>query len=467
MSLSRDHADLPRLLDLAREEARRFLDELPEAPVAHVVPEIEPYGLPDSGLGAEGALETFKARYNPWLSASPGPRYFAFVTGGSTPAALVGDWLTSAYDQNLSDAGESSARQLALDALAMVRDLVGLPDTFQGAFVTGATPSAHVALATARQWIGRERGVDVSMDGVQALGPVRVLSGTPHSSIYKALSVVGLGRSAVQAVPTLPCSEAMDVDALARALAEVDEAGLGPAVVVANAGTVNTCAFDDLEAVAVLRNRFRFWLHVDGAFGAVAAASPRYRPLLAGLEAADSVTMDAHKWLNVPYESALVFTRHLDLQGETFRSAGPYLPPEVTPDTFLHLTPENSQRLRALPTWMTLVAYGREGYGDIVERCCDVASRLGEWIDHHPAFRLLAPVRLNGVCFSLVNDAGGDRSAEDVTAFLDRLRASGEAFMTPTTYQGVPAVRISVTNWRTTQDDADRTWRAMEQALEA
>ncbi|MDY7093204.1 MAG: pyridoxal-dependent decarboxylase [Acidobacteriota bacterium] len=460
--INSDRQDLPALLAKAQAEALRFLDGLDTHPVAHDVPLIDPLGLPEVGVGADAALDILRERYGPWWSGSPGPRYFGFVTGGATPAALVGDWLASAYDQNLSDAGESGARQLALDALGMVRSLLGLPDTFQGAFVTGATASSTVALAAARQWVGRERGTDVTTDGVHALGPVVVLSGTAHSSISKALSIVGLGRSALQAVPVLPEREAVDVSALGDALAEVEANGSGPAIVVANSGTVNTCDFDDLQAIASLRDQYRFWLHVDGAFGAVAAASPRYRALLDGLEGADSITVDAHKWLNVPYDCGVVLTQHLELQGAAFQSAGAYLPPEVAPDTFLHLTPENSQRLRALSVWMTLAAYGSDGYSRMVERCCDLAAQLGKRIESSDAFRLLAPVRLNGVCFTL----SGEPSTAAVGAFLTRLRESGAAFLTGTTYRGVPAARVSITNWRTEEADLEATWTAMLQAAQ-
>ncbi|MGD2114365.1 MAG: pyridoxal-dependent decarboxylase, partial [Acidobacteriota bacterium] len=362
---------------------------------------------------------------------------------------------------------ESGARQLTLNALGMVRELLGLSASFGGAIVTGATTSTLTALATARQWVGDHRGVDVSTDGLAALGPVAVLSATPHSSVFKALSVLGLGRECLRTVATLPDREAVDVDALRVALAEVEREGIGPAIVVANAGTVNTCDFDDLAAVAALRDDHRFWLHVDGAFGAVAAASPRFRPLLSGLEQADSITVDAHKWLNVPYECAVVLTRRLDLQGRVFASRGPYLPSEVDEGTFVHLTPENSQRVRALPLWMTLAAYGREGYAALVERCFEHAVWLGERIAAHAAFRLLAPVRLNGVCFTLVDERGEPRSREEVDTFLGKLRSDGTAFLTPTVYRGVPAARISVTNWRTRAEDVKRTWDAMCDCLPA
>ena len=462
--LDSDRLHLPALLQSACEHAIEFLNTLDDRPVGYSPPEISPLGLPGAGLGAAGALQAFQTHYEPWLSGSAGPRYFAFVTGGSTPAALIGDWLTATYDQNASDAGESSTRQIALHAIAMLRDLVGLPKAFDGVFVSGATTSATVAMATARQWIGRARGIDVATEGAHAIGPIAVLSGTAHSSIPKALSVVGLGRRALRAVDTLPGREAVDVAALDAALHAVKAEGLEPAIVVANAGTVNTCDFDDLQAIAALRERHRFWLHVDAAFGAFAAASPRFHTLLAGLSDADSITIDGHKWLNVPYDSAVILTRHLDLQGETFQSTGAYLPAQVRPDTFIHLTPENSQRLRALASWMTLAAYGREGYQAIVERCCDHAAWLGAQIERHPGFRLMAPVRLNGVCFTLAPESGASVTTDMVTAYLARLEETGVTFLTPTTLWGVPAARVAICNWRTDSADMERTWAAMQQA---
>lgn len=462
--LDSDRRRLPELLQSARDHAIDFLRTLDDRPVGHSPPEIPALGMPGTGLGAAGALQAFRTHYEPWLSGSAGPRYFAFVTGGSTPAALIGDWLAATYDQNASDAGESSTRQISLHALAMLRNLIGLPSAFDGVFVSGATTSATVAMATARQWVGRSRGIDASTEGVHAVGPIAVLSATAHSSIPKALSVVGLGRRALRAVGTLPNREAVDVAALDAALHAVKVEGLEPAIVVANAGTVNTCDFDDLQAIAALRERHRFWLHVDAAFGAFAAASPRFHTLLAGLSNADSITIDGHKWLNVPYDSAVIFTRHLDLQGEAFQSTGAYLPAKVAPDTFIHLTPENSQRLRALAAWMTLVAYGRDGYQAIIERCCDHAAWLGAQVERHPGFRLMAPVRLNGVCFTLAPETGASVTTDMVTAYLARLKDTGVTFLTPTSLWGVPAARVAICNWRTDSADMERTWAAMQEA---
>lgn len=453
--LSDDLADLPVLLHEARERAARFLAGVGERPVGPPPAPREPVPLPERGQGTRGALEAFERRWEPGLSASPGPRYLGFVTGGSTPAALAGDWLTSAYDQNAASGGDSSAADLERETVTWLRDLLGLPAEQEGAFVSGATMSNATGLAIAREWIGERRGVSVAEQGLAALGPVRVLSGTPHSSVGKALSVLGLGRSALRRVGALPGREAVDVERLEAALRELDGE---PAIVVANAGTVNTADFDDLRAVAALRERYPFWLHVDAAFGAFAALSPEHAHLVDGLGAADSICLDLHKWLNVPYDSAVQFTRRRDLQARVFRNSAAYLGPLGDRPDYLHLTPENSRRLRALPAWFTLAAYGREGHAEIVRRDIALAARLGERLAAMPAYRLLAPVRLNVVCFTLAS------APEHIAEVARAVAETGEALLTTTEYAGVPALRAAFSNWRTTEADVDRVAKALERA---
>ncbi|MFF3935328.1 pyridoxal phosphate-dependent decarboxylase family protein [Streptomyces phaeofaciens] len=454
-TLADDLARFPELLQSARDFAVRELGGLDDRPVARLDGAPGADALPDGGAGAEGALARFAERWAPGFSASAGPRYLGFVTGGATPASVAGDWLTGAYDQNGSGAAGSWAAALEREAVAWLRELFGLGEAHSGAFVTGATVSNTVGLAVAREWLGERLGVDVSRDGVAALGPVDVLSGSPHSSVGKALSVLGIGRDRLRQVPVLPGNrEAVDVDALERALAALDGR---PAIVVANAGTVNTVDFDDLRSIAALRERYGFWLHVDAAFGGFAALSPAYAALVDGLDAADSVCVDLHKWLNVPYDAAVQFTRRRDLQVRVFHNASPYLGlPTGEPD-FLHLTPENSRRLRALPAWFSLVAYGRSGHREIVERNVALAARLGEGVAALDGLRLLAPVRLNVVCFTLAEDPTPER----VAALADAVAASGEAFLTPTVYDGVPGLRAAFSNWRTSEADVARVLAAL------
>ncbi len=315
-----------------------------------------------------------------------------------------------------------------------------------------------VGLALGRQWLGGQLGIDIAEKGLFGIEPMTILSGTPHSSIFKAMSMLGMGRNAVVSVPCLPGREAIDPAALERHLKNQDGK---PCIVVANAGTVNTVDFDDLLAIAELRTRYNFWLHVDAAFGGFAACSPKYRALVYGIENADSITIDAHKWLNVPYDAAMQFTRHQQLQAEVFQNAAVYLGSEISSSNFVHLTPENSRRLRALPGWFTLIAYGKAGYAEIVERNCQLAGWLGEQIDASAVFELLAPVRLNGVCFTLAAEKK-QLSIPVVKEYLSRLQKSGDVFLTPTLYQEIPAIRVSITNWRTTQEDVETAWNAMQ-----
>ncbi|HEX6356000.1 pyridoxal phosphate-dependent decarboxylase family protein [Actinophytocola sp.] len=457
-TLAADLTDLPALLEATRAAAERALTGLDARPVAARPPEASASPAPVDGVGTAGALARFEERWAPWFSGSAGPRYFGFVTGGATPASVAGDWLTSAYDQNVSSGEDSAAVNLERETVGWLADMMGLGADHHGAFVTGATVSNFVGLAVAREWLGEQAGIRVTDAGVGALGRVPVLSAAPHSSVYKALSMLGIGRDQLSLVAALPGREAVDVARLADALEALDGR---PAIVVANAGTVNSVDFDDLRAIAALKERFPFWLHVDGAFGAFAALSPRHRALVDGLGEADSVCVDLHKWLNVPYDAAVQFTRRRDLQVAVFKNIASYLPPPTGEPAYQHLTPENSRRLRALAAWFSLVAYGREGHREIVERTIDLAGRLGAWVASEPRLRLLAPVRLNIVCCTLADNPTQER----VAAFVQAVADSGEAVVTPTVYDGTPGFRVAFSNWRTTESDVDRLCAALSKAV--
>ncbi|WP_420642637.1 pyridoxal phosphate-dependent decarboxylase family protein [Candidatus Leptofilum sp.] len=455
-NLRQDQTDQAMILAAASTHAAAFLKKLPDRKAA-VFPTNPPQkiDLVKDGLGAIAAFKQFLELYEAGLSGSAGPRYLGFVTGGSTPAALLGDWLASTYDQNPTADEDSIAPHVEQEAIYWLRQLFSLPDDFFGTFVSGATMSNFVGLAQARQWIGQQQGVNVAEDGLWGVRPFPILAATPHSSSKKALAMLGLGRRAITPVPTLPNREAMDVTALAEILATLDE----PAIVIASGGTVNSVDFDDLQALAELKQKHNFWLHLDAAFGGFAACSPQSAHLLAGQEGADSITIDAHKWLNVPYDSAMTFSRHPELQLAVFQNTAVYLGELGETPSPVHWTPQNSRRFRALPAWMSLLAYGRSGYQDIVERNCAQARWLGDQIEHSNRFQLLAPVRLNCVCFTLANQS----SLPQIQQFLAKVRNDGRVYLTQTVYLGQPAIRAAFSNWQTEQRDVEICWQALRE----
>lgn len=457
--LQAELAQVGTLLEQARVYAEQYLTDIDNRPAAALGTPPPPIPLPETGLGTAATLRLFDEQFGHQMAATNGARYWGFVTGGTTPAALVGDWLVSTFDTNLSDRTSSVAAHIEDEALGLFRDLFALPDDYHGVFVSGATMANFVALATAREWAGQQRGVSLAEEGLYGQPPIPILSAEPHSSTMKSLAMAGMGRAQLQRVAQLPDNrEAMDMHDLRRHLEELNGT---PTIVVASAGTVNTGDFDDFVALGQLKEVFPFWLHVDGAFGGFAACSPKYAHLMAGIEAADSMTIDAHKWLNVPYDSAMIFTRHQHLQSAVFRNSAAYLDAGGDAPDFLHFTPENSRRLRALPAWFTLLAYGKTGYRDIVERNIANAQRLSAYIEASDTFRLLAPTRLNIVCFTLKDTP----TSATIRELLNRLRDDGRVFMTPTVYQGVPGIRAAFVNWRTTGGDVDIGWDALQQVL--
>ncbi|GAO42290.1 pyridoxal phosphate-dependent decarboxylase family protein [Flavihumibacter petaseus] len=460
--LKADLADLDNLLSAVQRQGTETIQSLEIRPTTAPESNTQTEALNETGIGAAAALQLFNERFEKLMVASAGPRYLGFVTGGATPAAVMGDWLTAIYDQNtqaINGNGDVSAR-IELETINLLLELFNLPKSFFGGFVTGATMSNFTCLAVARQWVGRQKNIDIARDGLS--GPLPVLSATPHSSAIKSLAMLGLGSNNLVKVQTLPgAREAMDINDLAQKL----EALKGePGIVISSGGTVNTVDFDDNKAIAQLKTRFPFWWHIDAAFGAFAACSPTYQHLLEGWEAADSITVDNHKWLNVPYDSAvfLVKEEHRLLQVEGFQNSNaPYLGDPLANFSYMNFVPENSRRQRALPAWFTLKAYGKEGYRSIVESSIQMAKLLGEKIETSTQFQLLAPVRLNTVCFTLKNAT----TPEAVHQFLNRLTSGGKVFMTPTVYQGRSGMRAAFVNWQTTAADVELIWEEMNSTL--
>ena len=430
------HDDYRAALDHARRLADSFLDGLARRPVIADAMPAAP--APPDGTGLDAAICHVEQSNVPQLTASPGPRYLGFVTGGATPEALAADWIASAWDQNVSNEVGSIAASLEAATVATFARHFGLPDGLRGRFVSGATAANLVAMATARQWAQRATG-----------SLPTVFAGAAHSSIGKALAITGIGRDRLRSVATRPGRTAVDVAALRDALG----AHVGPAVVVASAGEVNTGDFDDLLQVGAACREHGAWLHVDGAFGLFAAFDDALRGRLDGIALADSVTVDLHKWLNVPYDSAVVYTTRPDLQREVFAATSAYLGDDPDP---LHYTPENSRRFRAFAAWMVMAVRGRAGIGRWVADNCRQARQLAQGL-RDLGFDVLNEIHLNIVAFAPREPGAAARDA-----LLARINGTGEVFMTPTVLHGRPAIRAAFSNWSTTDADVARILVAIE-----
>ncbi|WP_136666738.1 pyridoxal-dependent decarboxylase [Flavobacterium sp. H122] len=450
--LKNDLLHIDDLLEAVKLQGLDFLDKLPNRPTTSKQINISQENLNTQGIGGLNALQSFNEKLEKIINSSTGPRYWGFVTGGATPASIMGDWLAGIYDQNTqasSGQGDLSAI-IELETINLLLDLFNLPKYFLGGFVSGATMSNFTCLAVARQWFGKQFGFDFAKEGVTK--KIKILAATPHSSTIKSLSMLGIGSNTIEKLKIMRGNrESIDIDYLKQKITELNGE---PFILVTSGGTVNTVDFDDFEAIAKLKNEHNFWWHIDAAFGAFAACSPKYQHLLKGWEHADSITVDCHKWLNVPYENAffLVKEEHKMLQTETFQNSNaPYLGNPLDNFSYLNFLPENSRRLKALPVWFSLKAYGKKGYREIVENAVETANYFGLFIENSEHFELLAPVRLNTVCFTLT----GEENQSKVNDFLTGLNDTGKVFMTPTVYNEKKGIRAAFVNWRTTKLDID------------
>jgi glutamate/tyrosine decarboxylase-like PLP-dependent enzyme len=407
--------------------------------------------LPQEGDGALAALGEL-AGLLPAATRSSGPRFFHFVMGGGTPAALGADWLASALDQ-VAFGWASSPLAVRMEAVAMrwLRELFDLPDELQGVLVSGATMANFTCLLAARGWWGELHGADANTEGLAALPAPRILSsGYVHPSAVQAVGMLGMGQASIRRL-TRDDAGRLDLDALER---ELDQ---GPAIVIANAGEVNAGDFDPIADIARLTEGRDAWLHVDGAFGLFARLAPESRHLTDGIEHADSITSDAHKWLNVPYDCGFAFVREPARLAAGLNVGAPYLPsrddPRPNPGW---LTPENSRRARAFAVWATLRAYGRDGHRAMVERHLQLARRLGERVDAEPSLERIADVSLNIVCFRARPEGIPEGELDELNRELGTaLLADGRVFAGTTRYRGMVALRPAIVNWQTTEGDVD------------
>jgi glutamate/tyrosine decarboxylase-like PLP-dependent enzyme len=398
-------------------------------------------------------VETLARAADPGIVSTTGPRYFGFVTGGALPATVAAEWLTAVWDQPASLFVMSPAASVVEEvAGGWLLDLLELPSTASVGFVTGCHMANFTALAAARLELLRRAGWDVDADGLQGAPRLRVLVGEEvHVSVLGAVRLLGLGSRQVIRVAA-DGQGRMKADALAAALADSPE----PAIVCAQAGNVNTGAFDPLEAIAGITARHGAWLHVDGAFGLWAAASAALRHHVRGLERADSWATDAHKWLNVPYDSGLVFVAHPAAHRAAMSiSAAHYVRSAEEPREPMDWTPESSRRARGFAVYAALRSLGRRGVEDLVDRCCRLARRFADRLRTEPAIQILNDVVLNQVLVRIVPSNGDAATA--TKAALRLVQGEGVCWLGSTHWHGMDAMRISVSNWSTTDDDVDRS----------
>ncbi len=459
--------ELDRLLERAAARAAEFLHGLPDRPVGAPAGVEELLGtlggpLPDGPTDPAEVVELLAKGADLGLVGSAGPRFFGFVTGGSLPAALGADWLTSAWDQNAGLLVASPAASVVEAVSAgWLLDLLGLPGDATVGFVTGATMANFTALAAARHHVLAEAGWDVERDGLQDAPRIHVVAGEErHVTLDTALRYVGLGAGRTHLVAADDQGR-MRADALGEVLRRCD----GPTIVCAQTGNVNTGALDPVGEICRISHAGGAWVHVDGAFGLWAAASPALRPLVEGAELADSWATDAHKWLNVPYDCGLVICARPPAHKGAMGSTASYLIRVEGARDNSDWTPEVSRRARGFTVWAALRSLGRSGVADLVDRCCAHARRFAERLGAESGVQVLNQVVLNQVLVRFL-DPGGDHDAR-TRAVVERLQRDGTAWAGGTVWHQMAAMRISVSGWSTTTDDVDRSVAAILRAASA
>jgi glutamate/tyrosine decarboxylase-like PLP-dependent enzyme len=443
-------AGRPALLWDACRRALAYLDGLADRRVAPAGESVAALGrldfaLPGPGLDSPDVLSLLDEFGSPGTVASNGPRYFGFVTGGALPVAQAAAWLTAAWDQNAALTVMSPAAALLNSvALRWVAELLGLPAGTGGGFVTGATMANAACLAAARDAVLARHGWDAAGQGLAGAPAVTVVVGAEvHATVRKALGLVGLGRDRATVLP-------------ADGQGRIDPRGLpalaGPVLVCLQAGNVNSGASDPFVPLIDWARQQDAWVHVDGAFGLWAAASPATAGQVTGLAAADSWATDAHKWLNTTYDCGIALVRDPALLQSAMEASAAYLPGGAGPES-MHLTPQSSQRARGAEVWAALAALGRDGVAGLVDRTCRLARRFAG------GMRAAGYEVLNDVVLNQVLVAFGD--PQDTDAIIAAVQDEGTCWCGPTTWHGRRAMRVSVSCWNTTEDDIDRSIAAV------
>ena len=439
------------LLEEAATRARRYLEEVNNRPVAPDPAAVQSlreldHPLPERAGDPARTIALLDRLVSPATMGMAGPRFFGFVIGGSLPVAVAANWMATAWDQNAAlyerTPGVAHLEEVALRWLI---ELFDLPPPTGGGFVTGATVANFTALAAARHAVLQRVGWNVEADGLFGAPPITVITGEEaHPSLTKALGMLGLGRNRLVRAP---------VDGQGRMRADSLPDFRGPAIVCLQAGNVNTGAFDPFRPLIDAAHARGAWVHVDGAFGLWAKAAPSLRYLVEGLELADSWATDAHKWLNVPYDSGLAFSRDAHALRATMAITAEYLPTESPHRNPADFTPELSRRARGVEAWAVMHSLGRRGLAELFERNCRQARRFADGL------RAAGHSVLNDVVLNQVLVTFGD--AERTRAVISALQKEGTCWCGPTVWQGRTAMRISVSSWATTDADVEASLAAM------
>jgi glutamate/tyrosine decarboxylase-like PLP-dependent enzyme len=419
--------------------------------------------LGEQGIAAEQVMDDLVADVEGGILGTAGGRFFGWVIGGGIPAAVAADWLTSVWDQNAGLYATAPAAAVAEEtAGTWLKEILGLPARASFGLVTGCQMAHATTLAAARHWVLAQHGWDVEEKGLAGGPAIRVLaSDQKHGSVLRALRLLGLGRAQVVDVQT---------DAMGRVVPEALAEGLAknpaaPTIVVLQAGDINTGACDAFETLIPMAKQHEAWVHVDGAFGLWAAASGKYRQMVRGVEAADSWATDGHKWLNVPYDCGYAFVAHPEAhQAAMSYRAASYLTYDGEARDAMEWNPEFSRRARGFATYAALRQLGKAGVSDLVESCCRHAKSLGERIGQLPGAELLCEPLLNQALVRFPDPRANATEADHAKrtdAVIAAINATGEAFFTGSTWKGRRVMRISVSNWRTSEEDVERVVRAV------
>lgn len=460
-----------KALQAAFDSSTEFLKTLDDMPVGanasyENLKSLWDWNLPHQGKAPEDVIDELSRCAIPGLNLNQSGRFFAWVIGGSHPSAIAADWLTSVWDQNAGlYACTPSSAIVEEIAGSWLKQLLKLPSQSSFAFVTGCQMANFTCLNVARNHLFDQAGWDIETDGFYGAPRIRIICGDQkHNTITRALRMLGFGRNVMVELPSDKDGKLL-ADEVRK---EFERDHATPTMVILQAGEIHTGAFDDFQSIIPIAHAHNAWVHIDGAFGLWAAASPQYAHLMEGAEGADSWATDGHKWLNVPYDSGYAFIAHPAAHFKTFTSQAGYLKEDGKARDEYNWTPELSRRARGYTTYAVIKELGSKGIENLVERCCRHAAAIIESASQLPHTEVLAYPIINQGLLRFTNPtAGEDESLHDqfTEQIISAINASGEAFFQPSSFKGKRCMRVSVSGWRTNEDDVRRTIAAISDAI--